>query len=41
MSRAQFYAKYIGRVRTLRLGRRNIVDLELLDELVDELLGAE
>jgi hypothetical protein len=37
IGRSKFYREYLGRVRTLRLGRRNLVQLASLDELLDEL----
>ena len=40
VSRAKFYADLLPRVKTCRVGRRNLVDLDSLDELGDELLGA-
>ena len=41
VSRAKFYVDLLSRVRTVRYGRRNLVDLESLDELADALLVAE
>jgi hypothetical protein len=39
ISRAMFYTDYLSKVRTVRVGRRKLVDLESLDELADELLA--
>jgi excisionase family DNA binding protein len=40
-SRSHFYAALLSKVKTVRCGRRNLVDLESLDELADSLLAAE
>jgi hypothetical protein len=34
--RATFYNKHLSKVKTVRNGRRNLVDLESLDRLIDE-----
>jgi len=39
VSRAKFYADLLSRVKTVRVGRRNLIDLESLDALADELLA--
>jgi hypothetical protein len=39
VSRAKFYADLLSRVKTVKVGRRNLVDLESLDELADVLLA--
>jgi hypothetical protein len=39
--RATFYKDHLSKVKTVRCGRRNLVDLESLDELADSLLAAE
>jgi excisionase family DNA binding protein len=41
ISRATFYKDHLCKVKTVRCGRRNLVDLESLDELADSLLAAE
>jgi hypothetical protein len=41
ISRATFYKDRLSKVKTVRYGRRNLVDLESLDELADSLLAAE
>jgi hypothetical protein len=41
ISRATFYKDHLSKVKTVRNGRRNLVDLESLDELADSLLAAE
>jgi hypothetical protein len=38
VSRAKFYADLLSKVKTARVGRRNLIDLKSLDELADELL---
>jgi hypothetical protein len=40
ISRATFYKDRLSKVKTVRYGRRNLVDLESLDELADSLLAA-
>jgi hypothetical protein len=37
IGRSKFYRDYLERVRTLRLGKRNLVELNSLDELLDQL----
>jgi predicted DNA-binding transcriptional regulator AlpA len=39
-SRSHFYAKLLFKVKTVRLGKRNLVDFDSLEELADELLAA-
>jgi hypothetical protein len=38
-SRAHFYAKLLRKVKTVRNGRRNLVDFDSLEELGDQLLA--
>jgi hypothetical protein len=40
VSRTTFYQDLLRRVKTVRLGRRNLVELRSLDDLADELIGA-
>jgi excisionase family DNA binding protein len=37
ISRATLYKDYLAKVKTVRIGRRRLVDLDSLDELADEL----
>ena len=37
VGRSKFYDDFLPRLKTVRVGRRNLVDLELLDRLIDEL----
>ena len=39
ISRATFYKDHLCKVKTVRCGRRTLVDLESLDKLADELLA--
>jgi hypothetical protein len=41
ISRAHFYLYALPRVRSFRLGRRHLIDLDSLDQLADELSAAE
>jgi hypothetical protein len=40
VGRSKFYDDYVDRVKTLKLGHRKLVDLDSLDALIDEMLGA-
>lgn len=40
ISRSYFYEQFIERVRTVRIGRRILVDVASLHALADELIGA-
>jgi len=39
-SRSHFYAALLPKVKTVRLGKRNLVDFDSLEELGDEMLAA-
>jgi hypothetical protein len=41
VGRSKFYSDFLPRLKTVRVGRRNLVDLGSLDQLVDELLAGE
>jgi hypothetical protein len=41
VGRSKFYDDFLPRLKTVRVGRRNLIDLESLDRLIDELLAAE
>jgi hypothetical protein len=41
IGRSKFYACLLRRVRTLRLGTRNLVELDSLDELLDQLASQQ
>ena len=38
--RSKFYVDFLPRLKTVRIGRRNLIDLASLDRLIDELLAA-
>lgn len=38
--RSKFYNDFLPRLRTVKFGRRNLVDIDSLDQLIDELLAA-
>jgi predicted HTH domain antitoxin len=40
VSRAQFYAFFMRRVRSVKIGRRRGIELSSLDEVLDELSAA-
>jgi hypothetical protein len=40
VGRSKFYDDFLPRLRTIKLGRRRLVDLDSLDQLIDELLAA-
>ena len=40
VSRSYFYEEFLKRVKTVRIGRRNLVDVASLNALADELIGA-
>ena len=37
VGRSKFYRDFLRRLRTLRIGRRNLVELESVDEFLDQL----
>jgi hypothetical protein len=39
VGRSKFYEDLLPRVKTVRLGRRNLIELESLDRLIDELIA--
>jgi hypothetical protein len=41
VGRSKFYDDILPRLRTVKIGRRNLVVLESLDQLIDELLAAD
>jgi hypothetical protein len=41
VSRSQFYNFFMQRVRTLKLGKSRLVELDSLDAALDELAGVE
>jgi hypothetical protein len=40
VGRSKFYDDFLARLETLRIGRRNLIELASLDELLDELANA-
>jgi hypothetical protein len=41
VSRSHFYNIFMPRVRTIRLGKSRLIELESLDAVLDELAGVE
>ena len=39
VGRSKFYKEFLPRVRTLRIGKRNLVELDSLDALIDNLVS--
>ena len=37
IGRSKFYRDFLWRLRTVRIGRRNLIELDSLDELLDQL----
>ena len=37
VGRSKFYADILPKLKTVRIGRRNLIDLASLDDLIDEL----
>ena len=38
VGRSKFYTDFLPKLRTVQVGRRNLIELESLDQLIDELL---